>query len=76
MEKRAVFFEQDAALLLLLVPQLAITLVFFYWPAAQAVWQSFLLEDAFGPSTEFVGFENYRHLFAAARVLPRHRGRR
>ena len=36
---------------LLLAPQLAITIVFFYWPASQAVWQSFLLQDAFGLST-------------------------
>jgi sn-glycerol 3-phosphate transport system permease protein len=49
--------------LLLLTPQLLITLIFFYWPASQAVWQSFLLEDAFGTSTSFVGFENYRELF-------------
>ena len=49
--------------LLLLLPQLAITVVFFYWPASQAVWQSFLLQDAFGISTEFVWFENYRDLF-------------
>lgn len=49
--------------LLLLLPQLAITVVFFYWPASQAVWQSFLLEDAFGISTEFVWLENYRDLF-------------
>jgi sn-glycerol 3-phosphate transport system permease protein len=49
--------------LLLLLPQLAITVVFFYRPASQAVWQSFLLEDAFGISTEFVWFENYRDLF-------------
>ncbi len=51
--------------LLLLLPQLAITLVFFYWPASQAVWQSFLLQDAFGISTEFVWFENYRQLFSS-----------
>jgi sn-glycerol 3-phosphate transport system permease protein len=44
---------------LLLAPQLAIVLVFFYWPAAQAVWQSFLLQDAFGLSSRFVGWENY-----------------
>ncbi|MEN5084513.1 sn-glycerol-3-phosphate ABC transporter permease UgpA [Bosea sp. TWI1241] len=50
--------------LLLLLPQLVITIVFFYWPASQAVWQSFLMEDAFGISTEFVWFENYRHLFS------------
>ena len=43
----------------LLGPQIAITVVFFYWPAIQAVWQSFLLQDAFGLSTMFVGMENY-----------------
>jgi sn-glycerol 3-phosphate transport system permease protein len=50
--------------LLLLAPQLLITVVFFYWPASQAVWQSFLVQDAFGISTEFVWFENYRELFS------------
>src|SRR5436189_3791215 len=49
---------------LLLGPQLAVTLVFFYWPASQAVWQSFLLQDAFGLSTSFIWFENYRALFS------------
>ena len=34
-----------------------------YLPAGQAVWQSFQLEDAFGTSTQFVGFENYVELF-------------
>ena len=62
MEKRALFSNKLLPYFLIL-PQLAITLIFFYWPAAQAVWQSFLLEDAFGLSSEFVGFENYRTLF-------------
>src|SRR5918995_2245464 len=62
MDKRAIF-SAKALPYLLLAPQLAITFVFFYWPASQAVWQSFLLEDAFGLSSEFVGFENYRYLF-------------
>src|SRR4030088_2473814 len=63
MEKSAVF---NSKLLpyLLLIPQLIITLVFFYWPASQAVWQSFLREDAFGLSSEFIGFENYQALFS------------
>jgi sn-glycerol 3-phosphate transport system permease protein len=43
----------------LLGPQIAVTLIFFYWPAIQAIWQSFLLQDAFGLSTVFVGLENY-----------------
>jgi sn-glycerol 3-phosphate transport system permease protein len=62
MEKRAVISGRVLPYLLLL-PQLAITLIFFYWPASQAVWQSFLMQDAFGLSTEFVGFENYTLLF-------------
>ncbi len=49
---------------LLLAPQLLVTLIFFYLPAGQAVWQSFLVQDAFGLSTEFVWFENYQILFS------------
>src|SRR5258708_39867632 len=45
-------------------PEVAIVLVFFYWPALQAVWQSFLLQDAFGLSTSFVWFENYVDLLS------------
>jgi sn-glycerol 3-phosphate transport system permease protein len=62
MEKRALFSNKLLPYFLIF-PQLAITLIFFYWPASQAVWQSFLLEDAFGLSSEFIGFENYRTLF-------------
>ncbi|NIX75835.1 sn-glycerol-3-phosphate ABC transporter permease UgpA [Microvirga terricola] len=62
MEKRALFSSKILPYALLL-PQLVITIIFFYLPASQAIWQSFLLEDAFGLSSEFVGFENYRHLF-------------
>lgn len=58
------YFKGLAIPFLLLLPQLVITVLFFYWPASQAVWQSFLLEDAFGTSTEFVWFENYQMLFA------------
>ena len=46
----------------LLAPQVIITLIFFIWPATQAVYQSFLIEDAFGMSTEFVWFENFVYL--------------
>jgi sn-glycerol 3-phosphate transport system permease protein len=62
MEKRA-HFSGWTLPLLLIVPQMAITVIFFYWPASQAIWQSFLREDAFGLSSEFVGFENYVSLF-------------
>jgi sn-glycerol 3-phosphate transport system permease protein len=66
MEKRAVFTNKWLPYLLL-TPQLAITVVFFYWPASQAAWMSFRIEDAFGTATQFVGWENYETLFASAR---------
>jgi sn-glycerol 3-phosphate transport system permease protein len=47
---------------LLLLPQLAITLVFFYWPASQALWQSMLREDPFGLRSTFVWFANFRRV--------------
>jgi sn-glycerol 3-phosphate transport system permease protein len=58
MEKRAVF-RGSLLPYLLLAPQLAVTLIFFYAPASQAIWQSFLLEDAFGLTSSFVWFDNY-----------------
>jgi len=48
---------------LLVAPQVFITLVFFIWPASQAVYQSLLVQDAFGLSTEFVWFENFEYLW-------------
>ena len=68
MEKRVVF--RSAWLpYALLAPQIAITVVFFFWPAAQAVWFSFQLQDAFGLRTEFVGLQNFAALFADERYL-------
>ena len=48
----------------LIAPQMAVILVFFFWPAGQAVYQSVLQSDAFGISTQFVGWENFQRLFA------------
>ena len=47
----------------LVAPQLAIVLVFFFWPAGQALYQSVLQEDAFGSSSEFVGMQNFVRLW-------------
>ncbi|GAB3768624.1 sn-glycerol-3-phosphate ABC transporter permease UgpA [Ramlibacter monticola] len=47
----------------LVAPQMAIVLVFFFWPAAQALLQSLMQQDAFGGSSEFVGLENFQRLF-------------
>ena len=62
MEKRAVFKSRWLPYALLL-PQLAVTLIFFFWPAAQAVYWSTLVQDAFGVSQEFVWFDNFIELF-------------
>jgi sn-glycerol 3-phosphate transport system permease protein len=62
MEKR-VRFKSRWLPWLLVAPQMAVVLVFFFWPAAQAIYQSVLSQDAFGTSTEFVGLENFERLF-------------
>ena len=62
MEKRA-RFESRWLPYALIAPQLAITLVFFFLPAAQCVYQSLLVQDAFGINTQFVWFENFTDLF-------------
>jgi sn-glycerol 3-phosphate transport system permease protein len=68
MEKRVVF--RSAWLpYALLAPQIAITIVFFFWPAFQAAWFSFQLQDAFGLKTEFVGLRNFVELFKDPRYL-------
>ena len=68
MQKRVVF--RSAWLPYALVaPQIAITIVFFFWPAAQAIWYSFQLQDAFGLQTEFVGLRNFSDLFGDSRYL-------
>ncbi len=49
---------------LLLAPQVIVTLIFFIWPASQALFQSLLVEDPFGLRSEFVWFQNFEELFA------------
>ena len=63
MEKR-VLFRSRWLPWVLIAPQLLIIGIFFFWPAGQAVLQSFQMEDAFGMSTEWVGLDNFRQLFA------------
>src|SRR3954447_19078027 len=63
MERRVVFAGWLFPVALLL-PQLAVTTVFFFWPAAQAVLQSLRREDAFGLSAQFVGLDNFAAVLA------------
>ena len=68
MEKRVVF--RSAWLPYALVaPQIIITVLFFFWPAVQAIWYSFQLQDAFGLKTEFVGLRNFSELFHDSHYL-------
>ena len=62
MEKRALF-RSGWLPWLLIAPQMAVILVFFFWPASQAIVQSMQAEDAFGTSTSFVGLDNFVTLF-------------
>jgi sn-glycerol 3-phosphate transport system permease protein len=64
-QKRVVFGNRVLPYLLL-APQLIITVVFFFWPAGQALWQSLQMQDAFGIGSEFVGLENFSMLFSTA----------
>jgi len=63
MEKR-VTFRGWALPLLLIAPQVAISIVFFFYPAAQAIWQSLFIPDPFGLSTQFVGLGNFEFLLS------------
>jgi sn-glycerol 3-phosphate transport system permease protein len=64
MQQKRVTFGGLALPLMLLAPQLAITFVFFIWPASQAIYGSVLREDAFGITRTFVGLLNFQRLFA------------
>ena len=68
MQKRVIFNNAFLPYLLLL-PQMAITLVFFFWPAIEAIRQSVLLQDAFGLRSEFVGLENFAHVLSDPNYL-------
>ena len=62
MEKRVVFRNRLLPYALV-APQLAVTLVFFFWPAGQAIWQSAFIPDPFGLKSQFVGWGNFEFLF-------------
>jgi len=63
MEKRVVFRNRLLPYALV-APQLAVTAVFFFWPAGQAIWQSAFIPDPFGLKSQFVGLGNFEFLFS------------
>jgi sn-glycerol 3-phosphate transport system permease protein len=68
-DDRRVVFRSAWLPYALVAPQVAITIVFFFWPAVQAVWYSFQLQDAFGLKTQFVGLRNFVALFEDSNYL-------
>ncbi len=62
MIKRSVFSSRTLPYLLIL-PQLVVTLAFFYWPAVQGLIQSVMRSDPFGQHSTFIWFANFRALF-------------
>ena len=62
--QRNVIFRNPVLPYLLLIPQLAITVVFFFLPGFQAVLMSFQQQDAFGISVVYVGLENFRQVMS------------
>jgi sn-glycerol 3-phosphate transport system permease protein len=63
MQTKRTIFSNKVLPYFFLAPQLAITIVFFIWPAGQAVKSSFEREDPFGLRTTFIWFQNYTRLF-------------
>nr|WP_254446032.1 ABC transporter permease subunit [Ruegeria sp. HKCCD7255] len=53
----------------MLLPQLTIIAIFFYWPASWAIQSSFYLQDPFGFGATFVGAENYTDLVKSSEYL-------
>src|SRR5690349_22846900 len=68
MEKR-VRFQSSWLPWVLVAPQMAVVLVFFFWPAGQALYQSVMQQDAFGGTSVYVGWENFDNLFKDSSYL-------
>jgi sn-glycerol 3-phosphate transport system permease protein len=64
---RRTLFDGRALPIALIVPQLLISFVFFYWPAGEAIWSSLFTQDAFGQGSVFVGLANFAALFSDPR---------
>lgn len=67
--QRRVIFNEKLLPYLLLAPQLAVTLIFFFWPAGQAIHMSVLSQDAFGQSVTFVGLDNFKEVLGDAEYV-------
>jgi sn-glycerol 3-phosphate transport system permease protein len=61
---KRVQFDRPLTPWVFLLPQLAVVVIFFYWPSVQAVTSSFYIEDPFGFGSTFVGLENYTQVLS------------
>ena len=59
--KRTVFANRWLPYLLVL-PQVAVTIVFFFWPAGMSLWLSFYKSAPFGGRDVYVGLDNFKAL--------------
>jgi sn-glycerol 3-phosphate transport system permease protein len=64
MQDKRVTFPGVVVPLALLLPQLAITFVFFVWPSLRSLQGSLFEQDAFGLSERFVGFGNFARILS------------
>jgi len=69
MQSKRALFPNNGLPYLLLAPQLIVTIIFFLWPAAQAVLSSFQRQDPFGLKVTFVWFDNYQRLLRSGVYL-------
>jgi len=66
---QSVVFPNKILPYLLVAPQIVLTVIFFFWPASQALYQSTMREDAFGLSSNFVGFANFSAVLSDSSYL-------
>jgi len=66
---QSVVFPNKILPYLLVAPQIVLTVIFFFWPASQALYQSAMREDPFGMQSSFVGFRNFSMVLADPNYL-------
>ena len=63
---KRVLFRNPLLPYLLILPEVLIIFVFFYWPSVKALFWSLTLEPPFGGPAQWVGLDNFRELFGSS----------
>ncbi|CDZ45465.1 sn-glycerol-3-phosphate ABC transporter permease UgpA [Neorhizobium galegae] len=66
---QSVVFPNKILPYFLVAPQIVLTVIFFFWPASQALYQSAMREDPFGLQSNFVGLANFRLILSDENYL-------